>query len=633
MGVCENSTVGGCLRISSNRGALRTSGIGKSLTVKSCPSLVGFPIERTRRVTAEIGQPKTNETDCMSKARKTGTALWESGSPGIEEVAARIQFLFDRAQIWLDEERMVLMHSSALCSLRSELIETLGTERARGLLTRMGYASGMRDAEIVRQRYPNVSDLELLHKGPLLHALEGIANVEPLVMEIDIASGHYYVDCLWKDSIELYLNDKLPGASDGPVCWSEVGHATGFVSGLMGRFVLHKEVERNANGCRFIGKPLEKWDNVEDELKYYKADSIAEEILSLQEEVEALRSTIRERGVPASLVGDSPRFRDVWSLIERAAPSLITVLLLGETGVGKEMFARALHNSSPRARKPFVAVNCGALPSELLESELFGVEKGAYTGALSSREGRFERANGGTLFLDEIGELSLGAQTRLLRVLQEGEIERLGDTTTRRIDVRLVAATNVDLEKAVEEGRFRKDLYYRINAYPVVIPPLRDRKEDIPVLSRHFLGELAAREGKRISGFTDKAQLALSEYEWPGNVRELRNVIERGVILTSEGELIGLQSLFPQPPTSKHAGKSARLSRDGGISSTDSNIVKQFIEHALNTKMRMEDVETLLVNAAIERSQSNLSNAARLLGVSRAQIAYRVRKRPPLPFE
>lgn len=575
------------------------------------------------------GRPATEEADGMSKARRTGTAMWEPGSPGIEEVAARIQFLFDRAQIWLDEERMVLMHSSALCCLRSELIETLGLERARGVLTRMGYASGIRDAEIVRQRYPDISDLELLHKGPLLHAIEGIANVEPIRMEIDIASGHYYVDCLWKDSIELYLNDKLSGPSVGPVCWSEVGHATGFVSGLMGRFVLHKEVERNANSCRFIGMPLEKWDDVEDELKYYKAESIAEEILSLQQEVETLRSTIQDRGVPASLIGDSPRFKDAWSLIERAAPSLITVLLLGETGVGKEVFARALHNASARADKPFVAVNCGALPSELLESELFGVEKGAYTGAMMSREGRFERANGGTLFLDEIGELSLGAQTRLLRVLQEGEIERLGDTTTRKIDVRLVAATNVDLEKAVGEGRFRKDLYYRINAYPVVIPPLRDRKEDIPVLSRHFLGELSAREGKQIGGFTDKARLALSEYEWPGNVRELRNVIERGVILTSDGELVDLQSLFPQLPASRRTGKSARLSRDGGISSSDDDIVNQFIEHALNRKMRMEDVEALLVNAAIERSQSNLSHAARLLGVSRAQIAYRVSKRIP----
>ncbi|HDR9759622.1 TPA: sigma 54-interacting transcriptional regulator [Burkholderia cepacia ATCC 25416] len=280
-------------------------------------------------------------------------------------------------------------------------------------------------------------------------------------------------------------------------------------------------------------------------------------------------------------------------------------------------------------RQPFVAVNCGALPSELLEPELFGVEKGAYTSVRMSRKGRFERANAGTLFLDEIGELSLGAQTRLLRVLQEGEIEHLGDTTTRRIDVRLVAATNIDLEKAVGEGRFHKDLYCRINAYPVVIPPLRDRKEDIPFLSRHFLGELSTREGKRIASFTGNARLALSEYEWPGNVRELRNVIERGVILTSDGELVDVQSLFPQLPASRRTGKSARPSRDGGISSSDDDIVNQFIEHALNRKMRMEDVETLLANAAIERSQRNLIHAARLLGVSRAQIAYRVSKRIP----
>ena len=566
----------------------------------------------------------------MSKSRKPTGSGWEPGSPGIEEVASRIQFQFDKAQIWLDEERMVLMHSSALACLRRELIETLGVERARGLLTRMGYASGVRDAEIVRQRYPDVSDLELLHKGPLLHALEGIVNVEPIKLEIDIAKGHYYVECLWKDSIELYINDKIFGPGDTPVCWTEVGHATGFVSGLMGRFILHKEVERYATGSRFVGKPLDEWDDADEELKYYKADPVAEEILLLQRQVEALRSSIHERGLPETLIGGGPGVRDTWSLIERASSSVVTVLLLGETGVGKEMFARALHHASPRTDKAFVAINCGALPSELLESELFGVEKGAYTGAQTSRAGRFERANGGTLFLDEIGELSLGAQTRLLRVLQEGEIERLGDTATRKVDVRLVAATNVDLADAVAQGRFRKDLYYRINAFPVVIPPLRDRKEDIPLLAKHFLEELSAREGKRVKGFTDKAELALIDYDWPGNVRELRNVIERGIILTPEGGLIDLPVLFPPMSALRSsAAKPGRLSRDGGLASIDKDIVNTFVDHVLSRKICMEDVEALLVDAAIERSQNNLSSAARMLGISRAQIAYRANKKNP----
>ena len=563
----------------------------------------------------------------MSKARVRSVAAWEAGSPGIEEVASRIRFMFDRAQIWLDEERMMLMHSSAIGCLRQELIETLGVERARGLLTRMGYASGLRDAEIVRKRYPEVSDLELLHKGPLLHALEGIANVEPLRLEIDIAKGHYYVECLWKDSIELHLNEKASGTHTGPVCWTEVGHATGYASALMGRFVLHLEVERTPEGCRFIGKPVEAWEDIDDELKYYQADPIAEELISLQREVEVLRSTICDKGVPATLVGESSRFKEAWSFLQRAAPSMVSVLLLGETGVGKEVFARSLHLASTRAQKPFVAVNCGALPSELLESELFGVERGAYTGALVSREGRFERANGGTLFLDEIGELSLNAQTRLLRVLQEGEIERLGDTTTRRIDVRLVAATNVDLQEAVAQGRFRKDLYYRINAYPVLIPPLRERKDDIKLLSNRFLDELSAREGKRVKGFTDKARMALLEYDWPGNVRELRNVIERGIILTAEGGYIESNALFPQVTWQQPAGKCAKISREGGLAPLDKDIVRTFVQHALDNAISLDELETLLVNAAIERSNNNLSNAARLLGVSRAQISYRTKKR------
>ncbi|MFJ4373986.1 sigma 54-interacting transcriptional regulator [Pseudomonas japonica] len=559
---------------------------------------------------------------------KTATRLngWEATSPGISEVASRLRFSFQTGQIWLDEERMVLMHSSALSALRRELVNTLGVQRARGLLTRIGYASGLRDAEIVRSSYEGLSDLELLHKGPLLHALEGIVKVELQEVEIDICQGKYYIDALWRNSIEEQVHQALYSVQEGPICWTELGHATGYVSGIMGKFILHKEVERSSEGCRFIGKPAEEWDDVEDELRYYQTDSVVEQILSLQSQVEDLRSTLPEHMRPSDLIGEAQSFKQAWSLAQKAASSPVTVLLLGETGVGKDVFARAIHNTSPRANKAFVAVNCGALPHDLIESELFGIEKGAYTGAQVSRPGRFERAHGGTLFLDEVGELSLAAQTRLLRALQSGEIDRLGDTCTRKVDVRVIAATNVDLNEAVAKGAFRKDLYYRLNVFPVAIPPLRERKEDILPLAERFLDKFSAREGKRVRGLTDKARHALLQHGWPGNVRELENVIERGMILAQHDSLIDVCSLFiSSSPLQnevttglRHTGEIDQAPRD--------SIVDAFLDHVLDQRIALEDLEIVVVKAAIERCQGNLSAAARMLGISRSQIGYKQKK-------
>lgn len=567
----------------------------------------------------------------MKSSELSEPSVWARNSPGIEELAARLRFSFDDAQIWLDEERMLLTHSSSLGSLRRELIETLGCDRARGVLTRMGFASGQRDAELVLRRYPGAEDLELLRKGMLLRSLEGIMKVVPTKVELDIAHHRYYVEARWLHSIEGHVHDRDFGSRDGPVCWVESGHSTGFVTRILGRFVLHKEVQCEPDGCLVVGKLLEDWgDEANDELRYYQPDSAIEEILTLRSQVVDLQSSITPKLLPEDLIGRSPAFQAAWAMAERAAKRNTTVLLLGETGVGKEMFARALHHASRRSSRPFIALNCGALPAELLESELFGVEKGAYTGAQQSRPGRFERADGGTLFLDEVGELSMNAQTRLLRVLQEGEIDRLGDTTTRKVDVRVLAATHVDLARSVEGGTFRKDLYYRLNVYPVTIPPLRERREDIPLLTERFIDRLAAREGRRVRGLTDKARHALMAHEWPGNVRELENAVERGLILTEDGDQIDVDALFVGAPSSR-MGESREIpvlkSGQLALGGTATDIVDHFLDHVLKKRIALEDVEAVLIDAAVQRASGNLSAASRLLGISRGQLAYRLKKR------
>jgi DNA-binding NtrC family response regulator len=524
---------------------------------------------------------------------------------------------------------MILLHKAAFGSFRKELVDTLGMERARGVLTRMGYAAGGRDAELVRKLYPDLSDVEIIMRGPLLHTLQGIAKVEPVSLDIDIAQGRANADVHWLNSFEADVHRQIFGVEPGSCCWMQIGYASGYVSGIMRKFVLFEEVECSVERCHIIGKPLDEWDKARAEplLKYFSAEPLADQLLDLQHQVRTLRYSIDNAVEPGDLVGASPAFRNAWDLLRKAARSQITVLLLGETGVGKEMFARAVHRASCRAHAPFIAVNCGALPEQLVEAELFGVQQGAYTGAQQSRPGRFERAHGGTLFLDEVAELPAAAQTKLLRVLQEGEIERVGDVQTRKVDVRVVAATNMDLEQAMREGRFRKDLYYRLNVFPVTIAPLRERRQDIPLLVSRFIEKYATREAKRIAGVTDKAMRALQNYEWPGNVRELENMIERGVLLAQSGGLIDVADLFIGVPPDILADRETGLDRGGQLDCREARPVERFIDYVQAHGMTLADVEALLVDAALIRADNNVSAAAKQLGVTRPQLRYRVKQR------
>jgi transcriptional regulator with GAF, ATPase, and Fis domain len=324
------------------------------------------------------------------------------------------------------------------------------------------------------------------------------------------------------------------------------------------------------------------------------------------------------------MTGNSPGFRAACDLLKLAVNNRITVLLLGETGVGKEMFARALHETGSRRGRPFIAVNCAAIPPDLIESELFGVEKGAYTGAQVSRPGRFERADGGTLFLDEIGDLPLAAQCKLLRVLQEGELERLGDQKTRKIDVRVVAATNTDLRQLITAGRFRSDLYYRLNAYQINIPPLRERKEDISLLAKRFLEKYSVIHAKKLRGFTDKAKRALLTYHWPGNIRELQNMVERGVILAPSGTRIEVNHLFSSCPGDQPG--ELGLDSSGAIGLNGSPAGANLCDTVFNGIMTLDQVEAMLLETAVDKARGNLSAAARMLGLTRAQLAYRLKR-------
>jgi two-component system NtrC family response regulator len=316
-----------------------------------------------------------------------------------------------------------------------------------------------------------------------------------------------------------------------------------------------------------------------------------------------LREALAERHRVQGIIGESGPMQEVLSIVRRVAPSDATVLIRGESGTGKELIAKAIHLASSRASGPLVRVNCAALPETLLEPELFGHEKGAFTGAAATRRGRFELAHGGTLLLDEIGDLPPSLQVKLLRVLQEREIERVGSSTPIAVDVRVIAATHRDLEALVREGRFRDDLYYRINVVTVTLPPLRDRREDIPRLLEHFLGVYAARNGKPIRGLTVEARDALLRYDYPGNVRELENLVERAVVLTRD-DVVGVGDL----PLSLSAPEHGRADETATLTAA------------------VEGLERRMIREALARADGVQTRAAEALGISERVLRYKLRK-------
>ncbi len=372
---------------------------------------------------------------------------------------------------------------------------------------------------------------------------------------------------------------------------------------------------RRSLGALSISYPFKQGRNFDDSVKLLTivasmiaqslrlAHLVEQEKAQLADENALLKRELQEKYDFRNIIGTSKEMREVYQQIAQVAPTNTTVLIRGESGTGKELVAHAIHYNSLRATKPFVKVNCAALPESLIESELFGHEKGSFTGAYTRKKGRFEMAEGGTIFLDEIGDLSPALQVKLLRVLQEREFERVGGTETIRVNVRLIAATNVNLEQAVQEGRFRSDLYYRLNVFSIYLPPLRERKTDILLLADHFLEKYGRQNGKRIKRISTPAIDMLMSYHWPGNVRELENVIERAA-LVCEGNVIHGYHLPPTLQTAEGSGTVTKVSLAQAV----------------------EAYEKDLIQDALKTTRGNRARAARLLDTTERILGYKVKK-------
>jgi DNA-binding NtrC family response regulator len=387
---------------------------------------------------------------------------------------------------------------------------------------------------------------------------------------------------------------------------------------LTGHGSIELAVRATQHGAfHFITKPF----NMEELL------SIVNRALShktLTQENLQLRSALHKKYRFDNIIGQSDEIRKVLSMVERVADSDSTVLITGESGTGKELIAKAIHYNSPRSTKPFVPINCGAIPAELLESELFGHVKGAFTGAIANRIGRFDLASGGTLFLDEIGELSMALQVKLLRVLQERRFEPVGSAKTHEADVRIIAATNVDLAKAVTKGQFREDLFYRLNVIPIPIPSLKSRRTDVPLLLHHFVQHFNATKNRSLTGFTSEALEVLYHYPWPGNIRELENLVERLAILKGSGQVdvIDLPEHYCQGPI----GLAGSANGSGGMGATSVDSL-EIPDGGMDFNTAVDSYENLLILQALEKTGWNRNQAAALLKLNRTTLVEKIKKK------
>jgi two-component system, NtrC family, response regulator HydG len=507
-------------------------------------------------------------------------------------------------------QRAILLDAVAMGLLRKYLVENFGVTAARTVLTQFGFAHGWRMAEAMRDEFQWDDDHEWRRAGARIHALEGLFGVEPGAQSSLSKEGMKLLASYEAEQHLLHF-----GRSDEPTCWTLCGLISGYQSRISGAdtYVLEDRcIGRGDAACHVFGRPRGEWgDDRAAELRFFEKDRLHDSLdVSLQRVVETLKTAerkLREHrralvlvaqdvAEPLGLVAKSPAMRQLTDLARRVAKVDSTVLITGESGAGKERIARLVHEESARASGPFIAVNCGAITESLLESELFGHARGAFTGAVQDRPGLFEAANSGTLLLDEVGEVSPAMQVKLLRALQEREIRRVGENKSRRVDVRIVAATNRDLVHGVAEGVFRQDLYYRLKVVELRVPALRERHDDILPLARVLFGDAALRMKRKITGLAPAAADQLLRYRWPGNVRELENAMECAVAL-ARGNRVELEDL----PEEVRLAAVGAAPGSGAVQS-------------------LEEIEKAYILATLERNDGNQTHTAKQLRIGAATL-------------
>jgi two-component system, NtrC family, response regulator HydG len=502
-------------------------------------------------------------------------------------------------------QRALIFDAVSQGLLRKELIDSYGERIARGILSRFGYIHGRRLAETLKNKFKWDSELDYQRAGCWIYALQGLFMLAPSNSSTFGIEGG-----TWRVSYEAEQHLLLKGRSDKPVCWNLCGLISGYLSFAMDKKVYALEdkcVGMGDTACHVMIKSEEEWGKVAGgELAVFKRVGIDEALRDVTTNLKRAENELREKkrklaviakieDDPTALLARSPEMSKLMELAKSIAAIDSTVLISGESGTGKERVARFVHDHSAHVDGPFIAVNCGAITETLLESELFGHARGAFTGATVDRPGLFEAANGGTLFLDEVGEITLPMQVKLLRAIQEREIRRVGENKSRPIKVRIVSATNKSLKVEVTEKRFREDLYYRLNVVELAVPALRQRREDILPLARLLLAEAALQMKRSVDGLTAPAADLLVSYHWPGNVRELANAMERAVAV-AKANRVDVADLPPQ----------VRL------------VMPLVSEKGVPRFLR--DIEKDCILGALEKTEGNRTKAAELMGMGVATL-------------
>jgi DNA-binding NtrC family response regulator len=513
-------------------------------------------------------------------------------------------------------QRALLLDAVAMGILRQYLVGNFGITAARAVLTQFGFAHGWRMAGALQKEFRWANNDEWRRAGPRIHILGGLFRTRPGSEDPLTKKGAMLLASYEAEQHLLHF-----GRSDSPVCWTICGLMSGYASRATDKEIYVLEDRCLGEGhtaCRLLGRTREEWGHERaEELVFFDSGRLEEcldvslgrvlkTLKTAEEKLQARKKVLvrvmRDVEDPLGIVARSSKMQEVVELARRVAKVDATVLITGESGVGKERIARLVHDESTRAAGPFIAVNCGAITETLLESELFGHKRGAFTGATTDRYGLFETANHGTLLLDEIGEVSPGMQVKLLRVLQEGEIRRVGESKSRPVNVRVLSATNRDLAHGVAEGAFRQDLYYRLKVVELHVPPLRDRRDDIMPLARVMLADAALRMGRKVTGLTPGAVDQLLRYEWPGNVRELENAMERAVAL-ARGNRVDLEDLPEE-------------------------IRQTLLKPAVNgeTVQPLSEVEKEYILAVLELNGGNQTRTAEQLRIGSATLYRRLKK-------